>query len=346
MAKASAILYCGHESRYGLAHLPPLLSSDVLDVREVVFAPFERWKIFRTALSGVQVAPGVLDSLNFKRRTRKALRLIRLAKKRCPVRFVLDVNTKDEIANAARYDLIISAAYPQIFSAELVGSSRKTAINFHPSYLPRCRGAHPVYWTIASRESFGGVSCHLMTPQLDAGPIVARRRIDFDKETISYTELYALIERETPKLVRDVEDFFAQGRAAVRQDGDPSYFRNDRTIHHKLFFDRSDVGEISAQIRAGQAFAFDRKGRRVLILPPVEVLDTSRHVTNDIGERIANGTVVDVQGETIDIKVGDRFVRVQYVILSDHRFRRFLERVLRKLVGRQCNTLEIGEILR
>ena len=94
-----------------------------------------------------------------------------------------------------------------------------------------------------------------MTEDIDAGPIVAQRKVEFEKDSITYLELYRLVEAETPLLCKDVEDFFASNKQPVPQVGTPSYFKNDREIQRKIFFGEESPEQISAKIRAGRAFA-------------------------------------------------------------------------------------------
>jgi methionyl-tRNA formyltransferase len=49
------------------------------------------------------------------------------------------------------------------------------AINVHGSLLPNYRGRATAFWPLYHGEERSGVTAHLMTPELDAGPIVERR---------------------------------------------------------------------------------------------------------------------------------------------------------------------------
>jgi methionyl-tRNA formyltransferase len=50
-------------------------------------------------------------------------------------------------------------------------------LNVHPSLLPRHRGAAPVAGSILAGDTETGVSLMVMTPELDAGPVVAQWRV-------------------------------------------------------------------------------------------------------------------------------------------------------------------------
>ena len=344
MPAIRTIFFCGHESRYGRAHLQALLLSNVFRVEEVVLASVERWGRFQSALTGESFNESLRNRLAFQRRARLIKKQI-LEIKRIPVRFVSEVNSEAEVLNATNYDLAICAAYPQIFKTPLLQAPRHGAINFHPSLLPRCRGAHPTYWTIASQEPQGGVSCHIMTEQLDAGAIVAQRRLEFDKAAVTYEQLYQMVEAETPLLCRDVEEFYSERKSPIPQTGMPSYFRNEREIDRKICFGRENLQQVSAKIRAGRAFVFDRFGRRVHVDPPVLIVATPSYMTSRVQESLPDGTVVEIPGNQAVITIGNQFLMVNYHIADGGSWDAML-RKSRKFFGLPPRALSIGEILR
>jgi methionyl-tRNA formyltransferase len=52
----------------------------------------------------------------------------------------------------------------------------KYAVNFHPSPLPLGRGPYPIVKAIRDRYKFWGVTCHKLSPEFDAGDILACER--------------------------------------------------------------------------------------------------------------------------------------------------------------------------
>jgi methionyl-tRNA formyltransferase len=69
-------------------------------------------------------------------------------------------------------DGILLAAYGQLVPADLLSVAPRPPLNVHPSLLPRHRGAAPVASTILAGDRVAGVTLMVMTPELDAGPIV------------------------------------------------------------------------------------------------------------------------------------------------------------------------------
>jgi phosphoribosylglycinamide formyltransferase-1 len=54
-------------------------------------------------------------------------------------------------------------------------------LNIHPSLLPKYKGLHTHERAIEAGDSHGGVTVHLVTPELDDGPIWARPRGDHSR---------------------------------------------------------------------------------------------------------------------------------------------------------------------
>ena len=70
-------------------------------------------------------------------------------------------------------DVVVVAAYGALVPEVLLG--RALWLNFHPSLLPRWRGAAPVERAIMAGDTETGVTIHETVKELDAGPIAAQR---------------------------------------------------------------------------------------------------------------------------------------------------------------------------
>jgi methionyl-tRNA formyltransferase len=73
-----------------------------------------------------------------------------------------------------RPDLIFVCDFGQILSKRTLSSALLGGINLHGSLLPKFRGAAPVHWAILTGDQYTGVSIIHMTPQIDAGPVIAQ----------------------------------------------------------------------------------------------------------------------------------------------------------------------------
>ena len=73
-----------------------------------------------------------------------------------------------------RPDLLFVCDFGQILSQGVLKGPLLGGINLHGSLLPKYRGAAPVHWAIMNGETITGVSVIHMTPQVDAGPVIAQ----------------------------------------------------------------------------------------------------------------------------------------------------------------------------
>ena len=90
-----------------------------------------------------------------------------------------DPNHPDAIAALERVepDLLLLACLPYVVGRETRRAARLGALNLHPSALPRFRGPDPVFWQLRAGVDRAGVTLHVATGILDAGPVVVQRRI-------------------------------------------------------------------------------------------------------------------------------------------------------------------------
>lgn len=86
-------------------------------------------------------------------------------------------------------DVAVVVAFGQILSQEFLDSFKFGAVNVHGSLLPLYRGAAPIQRCLQNGDLVTGVSLQKMVFKLDAGPVLAEKKLDLDTE-INATELY------------------------------------------------------------------------------------------------------------------------------------------------------------
>jgi methionyl-tRNA formyltransferase len=142
-------------------------------------------------------------------------------------------------------DLLVTAAYGQILSAELLAIPRLGGINLHGSILPAYRGAAPVARAIQNGELETGVTVIRMTPQIDAGGIIAiaRTPIGPDETSGEVEERLArigapLIAEAVAKLAVGPVSILPQDRSKVtkapklcKEDGIIDWLKPAKAVH-------------------------------------------------------------------------------------------------------------------
>jgi len=75
-------------------------------------------------------------------------------------------------------DLVILAGFMRILTPEFVSRWKRKILNIHPSYLPNFKGHNAIEMALESGIKQTGVTVHIVTPELDSGPIIKQERVD------------------------------------------------------------------------------------------------------------------------------------------------------------------------
>jgi phosphoribosylglycinamide formyltransferase-1 len=81
-----------------------------------------------------------------------------------------------ELARAG-CDYVALAGYMRLLSAEFVGKWQGRMVNIHPSLLPAHKGLHVHEAVLAAGATVSGCSVHLVTAELDDGPVLGQTRV-------------------------------------------------------------------------------------------------------------------------------------------------------------------------
>lgn len=80
----------------------------------------------------------------------------------------------DAAIRASGAQWVALAGYMRILTPEFVGKWEGRMVNIHPSLLPKYTGLHTHDRAIEAGDSHGGVSVHLVTAELDDGPVLGQ----------------------------------------------------------------------------------------------------------------------------------------------------------------------------
>ena len=83
----------------------------------------------------------------------------------------------DQTLRDANVDFVALAGFMRIIPAEFVERWRGRMINVHPSLLPRYKGLNTHRDAISAGDTEGGCSVHLVTPEVDDGPVLGQTRV-------------------------------------------------------------------------------------------------------------------------------------------------------------------------
>jgi methionyl-tRNA formyltransferase len=119
-------------------------------------------------------------------------------------------------------DLLVSAFFNQRVHAPALALPKHGCLNIHPALLPEAKGVDPVFQSLLHGVPPLGVTVHFMTPELDAGRIVAQRSIE-GRARASVFAITAVLFREGAELLASAIESVAGGATGSPQSGIGSY---------------------------------------------------------------------------------------------------------------------------
>jgi methionyl-tRNA formyltransferase len=231
-----------------------------------------------------------------------------------------------------RLDLAVVAAYGRILPAALLTVPRLGTINVHASLLPRWRGAAPVHRAVLAGDRETGVTIMRVVPALDAGPMLARVRVDIGPHETSVV-LESRLAALGADLVVDTMDRLAGGSAGppVPPIKEEPQREEDATYANRLERSESRVDwnrpapEIHNRIRGLQPWPVATvmfHGRRLRLLGSVPDDENTRRESFSLDpEKLSRrvfppGTVVSVDEDSFVVACHPGAVRIVRVQLE------------------------------
>ena len=83
----------------------------------------------------------------------------------------------DQALRAAGVEWIALAGYMRLLSPEFITGWQDRIVNIHPSLLPAYKGLDTHARVLAAGETRHGCTVHIVTPELDDGPILAQAEV-------------------------------------------------------------------------------------------------------------------------------------------------------------------------
>jgi methionyl-tRNA formyltransferase len=126
------------------------------------------------------------------------------------------VHDRAERAGLSADDLLLSLQHDRIVDCAALGGA--AAYNLHFAHLPRYRGSLTSALPIRHGEAKVGVTLHVLVPEVDAGPIIAKRAFELPPFCTAYG-LYRLYHAHGFELLKEnLEPLLSGDVMAVPQD--------------------------------------------------------------------------------------------------------------------------------
>lgn len=200
-------------------------------------------------------------------------------------------------------DIMITCAYGQILSKEILDIAKFGVINIHASLLPKYRGASPIQWAIINGDEFSGVTIMQTGVGLDNGDIINYKKIKINKgETAGelfdrLSELGALLIVETLSLI---------------ECGKAVFIKQDESLATYVKMIKKEMGNLNFHKNANELInlinglnpwpiAFTKYKGRTLKIFKAELCEKSGNVGEIISSDIKNGLVIGCLNSSIKV---------------------------------------------
>lgn len=206
-------------------------------------------------------------------------------------------------------DLIITCAYGQILSSELLNIPSLGCINIHASLLPEYRGASPIQQALIDGKEKTGITIFYMDEGMDTGDIIIQKELEIHPDE-NAGELHDRLSELGGKLLTDVIKMFEKGKPeGIPQDDDKATYcgKIDKSMGEISWDQPAYV--IRNLIRGltpwPGAYTFINQGKRLKIWKAiVETEDSSN-------QRHTPGTVIKAdQSYGLQVACGQGIIRI------------------------------------
>ena len=159
-----------------------------------------------------------------------------------------------EIIKKLKPDIIITCAFGEIISEEILNIPRLGALNVHASLLPKYRGSSPIQASLLNGDDVTGVTLMYMDKGMDTGDIIKQREIVIDEEdnVLSLSNKMAIVGKE---LLEEELPLIMEGKnSRVKQNNEEAtYTKMINREDEKLDFNESYM-KVFNKIRAFSPF--------------------------------------------------------------------------------------------
>ncbi len=131
--------------------------------------------------------------------------------------------------DAYQPDIVVLAGFMRVLTEDFVRHYANRLINVHPALLPAFPGLDTHARAIAAGVKLHGCTVHLVTPEVDAGPIIAQAAVPVLPDDTPHT-LAARVLQQEHRLFPMVVGWLAQGRVRMSENGTVAVLPDDRNL--------------------------------------------------------------------------------------------------------------------
>ena len=140
-------------------------------------------------------------------------------------------NSLEEFLDKLSPDLVVLAGFMRILGPKITSKFFNKMINLHPSLLPKYPGINTHEKVLENKDPYHGISIHYVSPELDAGPLIAQGLIDINKDETLENMIKRIHKIEHLLLPEIINEICNEN---IYLDNNEVKYRNINLHNHKL----------------------------------------------------------------------------------------------------------------
>lgn len=139
-------------------------------------------------------------------------------------------------------DIIITCAYGQIISEEILDIPRLGCVNIHASLLPKYRGGAPIHHALMNGDAETGITLMYMDKGMDSGDIITQESLIIEPGDNLETLSNKLSLLGTEMIIRELPSIINGTNQRIKQDSEKVVFSPIiKREHEKIDFNKSNA---------------------------------------------------------------------------------------------------------
>ncbi len=201
-------------------------------------------------------------------------------------------------------DIMVTCAYGQILSREILDVAKHGIINIHASLLPKYRGAAPIQWAIINGDKTTGVTIMQTAEGVDTGDIIYAKELEINK-TETAGELFDRLSTLGAEIIVKVLDDIESGNATFLKQDESKATKVGMIKKEDGKIDFNNTSESIVNLVRGfnpWPIAFTKYEGKTLKIFSAEVSEINGNVGEVLVSNAVDGLIVGTKDKSIKIK--------------------------------------------
>ena len=217
---------------------------------------------------------------------------------------------------ALNADVMVTAAYGQILSEEVLNITPLGVFNVHGSLLPKCRGAAPIQWAVINGENVTGITIMKTDIGMDTGDMLLKEELVIEPEDSS-GDVFEKMSKMAGKVLLKALDMLQSGNFKLEKQNEQeaTHYPMLKKEDGKIDFNK-DTNQIINLVRGVNPWpgAFTYYNNQILkVHKATEFVTENPELLHKINEALAGQVVIANAKTGLIVKVNNGALRLNNI---------------------------------